>query len=493
MRILVMIALLLPSILRGAGPYFIDSDAANDSADGLTDTTPWKRAPGMSGFAGTYTHANGDVFYFKRGKTWVLAASWGIANSGALGNEDIYRSHPTWGGASAAQAAIDGGGASLAAGTVSATAKHNIKFIDLSFNNQGLTGQDGSSGPTMINFLECTNITFLFTTNAPYCQRFAYFHYDTAGRYAGPYFISNDVSHCGSMLWHASSTAGVIMDGLLITRNHLHDGTSQIGGTSPNGIHGDGLVHGYSVPNDSSDQYHTNAVLSYNLVDGDWRRSYGNDGAMTSFYYFEDWVHGIAHNNIYAPSPVAATMAGSFVNIGGSNPLLWFDWTMANETIINNGTSSASAGILISPDAAGTAWRITIRNCIVDGLQYAISVEQTGGTYDGDYNCFDSNSGQFAWGGSLQSYATWQGAGRDTHSVLGSDPLVVNAASDFHLQSGSPCRDTGTTVASATPDYFGISRPQGSAYDIGAAEYDSGVPPTVTQAPPKLRWQRLRR
>jgi len=493
-RQLIALLLLVLAVCRAdaAAEYFIDSDAANDSANGTSTNTPWKRAPGMVNFAGSYSHANGDIFWFRGGKTWTN--QWTIANSGALGSEDVYRSHRTWPSGTDAQAIFDGGGLFRASGMLNAVTKHNLKFIDLNFINHGQSALDGASSKAAFDFLECTNVTFLFCTNATYCQQLAYFHYDHAGRYQGPYFISNDVSHVASMLWNASAVANVIMDGLLITRNRLHDGASQIGGEGlalDDGVHGDGLVHGYSVPNDSSDQYHTNVVLSYNLVDGDWRKTYGNDGAMTAFYYFESWVHGKSYNNIFAPNPVAANMAGSFCNVGGSNPLLWFDWTIENDTIINDGANSASAGILITPDVSGTTWRVTIRNTIIDGLQYAISVEQTGGTYDGDYNCFRSTSGQFAWGGSLQSYATWQ-ASRDTHSVLGSDPLVVNPTSNFHLQAGSPCRDAGIQRNSSfTDDYDGVTR--GSTWDIGAFEYSAAAPPVTVDTYRALRWRNLRR
>lgn len=57
-------------------------------------------------------------------------------------------------------------------------------------------------------------------------------------------------------------------------------------------------------------------------------------------------------------------------------------------------------------------------------------------------------------------------------NAISSDPLFVSS-SDFHLQSGSPAKDAGTTVALVTKDFDGIERPQNSIYDIGAYEYVS--------------------
>lgn len=57
-------------------------------------------------------------------------------------------------------------------------------------------------------------------------------------------------------------------------------------------------------------------------------------------------------------------------------------------------------------------------------------------------------------------------------NLNGTDPLFVNlAAFNFHLQSGSPARNTGVTISMVTTDIEGTSRPQESIYDIGAYEY----------------------
>ena len=59
----------------------------------------------------------------------------------------------------------------------------------------------------------------------------------------------------------------------------------------------------------------------------------------------------------------------------------------------------------------------------------------------------------------------------DTSPVAG-DPLFVDpAGADFHLRSGSAAIDKGLSLTDVPTDRDGISRPQGSAYDIGAYEY----------------------
>jgi len=82
-------------------------------------------------------------------------------------------------------------------------------------------------------------------------------------------------------------------------------------------------------------------------------------------------------------------------------------------------------------------------------------------------------------GSSTITLAAWQSqTGFDTHSFLSTpEALFVNpSGNDFHLKSGSPAINAGKTLSEVTNDRDGNSRPQGSAYDIGAYEYVSGAP-----------------
>jgi len=77
-------------------------------------------------------------------------------------------------------------------------------------------------------------------------------------------------------------------------------------------------------------------------------------------------------------------------------------------------------------------------------------------------------------GKSIIPLSTWRTYGYDTHSILCTDltALFVNAAAnDYHLKATSPAVNAGTTLVEVTTDLEGISRPQGTAYDIGCYEY----------------------
>ena len=77
-------------------------------------------------------------------------------------------------------------------------------------------------------------------------------------------------------------------------------------------------------------------------------------------------------------------------------------------------------------------------------------------------------------GGTLSQ---WQGhSGADAHSLTSAPQLTA----DGHLSAGSPAVDAGICTGAPVTDYDGDPRPQGAGCDIGADEYDTGVPPGLS-------------
>jgi len=101
-------------------------------------------------------------------------------------------------------------------------------------------------------------------------------------------------------------------------------------------------------------------------------------------------------------------------------------------------------------------------------------------------------SGQFPWRNNIfsgtpclkwksisyASLAALQSAQSDATGNITTVPTFFNSAAfDFHPTSGSSGIDSGITLSFGSPDRDGNARPQGTAWDIGAYEYPSGIVP----------------
>ena len=117
-------------------------------------------------------------------------------------------------------------------------------------------------------------------------------------------------------------------------------------------------------------------------------------------------------------------------------------------------------------------------NCVIDGAQYLVNSDRPN-SGNKLVNCIITNVSNYSTGDYQTNldflyndffnngFATPLGTGN-----ISANPLFVAAQSgDYHLQSGSPCIDAGTSQYAPTTDFEGTSRPQGSGYDIGAYEY----------------------
>lgn len=68
---------------------------------------------------------------------------------------------------------------------------------------------------------------------------------------------------------------------------------------------------------------------------------------------------------------------------------------------------------------------------------------------------------------------------------LTTNPQFVDEANDdFHLKATSPAIDAGVSIPALKYDFDGVSRPQGSGYDIGAYEYAGAKTSATVPGPP---------
>jgi hypothetical protein len=188
--------------------------------------------------------------------------------------------------------------------------------------------------------------------------------------------------------------------------------------------------HGIMVYNGYSGANNTNNVLIGNRI---------HDGAVYADYgsaiYIGDMSTGsqVYNNVIYS-------MNGHGIEVKGANQIIY------NNTVYGGSQN----GIF------GSATNAVLKNNIVYGNATG-QILLNGGTFAANL-CNATDAGcQYA-----------------------GDPSFVDAAAfDFHLQSGSPAKDQGVTLAAVTTDKDGVSRPQGASYDIGAYEVSVASPPAA--------------
>ncbi len=134
--------------------------------------------------------------------------------------------------------------------------------------------------------------------------------------------------------------------------------------------------------------------------------------------------------------------------------------------------------------AADGRWAINIPNNGCTGNQLIANILYSNHSYRGAINIVDGARSGFAsnhnvlegvfstnGGDSILTFTQWKTLGYDANSKVSTPTaLFVNPSSDFHLKSGSPAINIGTTLASVKTDFDGRVRPQGASSDAGAFE-----------------------
>ena len=231
----------------------------------------------------------------------------------------------------------------------------------------------------------------------------------------------------------------------VIRRNHVW-------GNRANGIHmngdlsqgGDGIISGALV---EANVIHDNGAGGGSAINGDGVQgsrfqnnlTYGNHASGISLYQIDGG--GPSTGNVVAHNTILQAADGRWaINItdGATGT------TVLDNILYNAHTFRGS--ITISPDSRSGL--ISDYNVVVDRF----SIDD---------------------GNTRITLAQWRtNTGQDAHSFIAAPTdLFVNAgANDYHLNTSSPARDTGQTIAAVTEDLDGVPRPSGPTSDIGAYE-----------------------
>jgi len=134
---------------------------------------------------------------------------------------------------------------------------------------------------------------------------------------------------------------------------------------------------------------------------------------------------------------------------------------------------------ILSGNSAGTGGGghgCTFNNCTLTGNS---AVNSGGGALNSTVNnsiVYNNNGGNYDSSCTFSYSCTTPAPGGTANTA--SEPLFVNAGTgDLHLQSNSPCINTGTNVyASATNDFDANARIVDNVVDMGAYEFQAAVP-----------------
>jgi hypothetical protein len=216
--------------------------------------------------------------------------------------------------------------------------------------------------------------------------------------------------------------------GILVSGNNSTPGNPQIIGNTitNNSVAAGGNGGGISIT------YFSSPLIQGNLIQGN--SAYNGGGGISSQSYNSPVV---VENVIVSNSSLAGGSGGGLWVSPGSSAQSFTNNTIASNTALDN-----TSGIYTT----GFGQNATFTNNIV-----VAASGQTAVTCNAAYT---SISPVFSHNDSYSvSGQTWSGVCDSTSNPgnISVDPLFVNAASDFHLQTGSPVIDAGSNSAPSLP------------------------------------------
>ena len=506
---IILFIILFYSSTAYAATYYIDYNSGLDSNNGTSTATPWKRSPGMVGFSGSYSHTAGDIFVFKGGVTWPVASlPLYIGYSGATENPDIYMGGQQCGfiGSAAAvkcngttpcgsnASASCNGGAAWGSGypvfdggavdgmmvikdnaqTRSYLIFDGIKIVNVGYidgSGQGISFYGGGTSLETKNCYLDTNGVNAWSYTVP----------STGMTPRAIYFHDNAVINSGRTNFDGGTNDNNIVNDVKFY-NNLFMGT---GSYTPGGYHCDGIMVGganavtYGI---------TNLLIYNNKFYGLWKSAttaaiYLNGSA--GYYSINgakiyNNIISFEQNTNFTYSPASIVVAAS--NQGYQNNI-----EIYNNTISQDAYANASVTSCIS---VGSADNVTIKNNILSGCDNAIMITPSasvGANFAIDYNLYHTyGGGHLIYDQRTSDRCNTLAACQVTpfyqeaHGVVG-DPKYVAipdgtfGSGNWQLQSSSAAIGKGANLYSIfTTDKLGITRPEGTAWDIGAYEYNGG-------------------
>jgi len=454
--------------------YYIDYETGLDSNDGLSESTPWKRSPGMAGFSGSYSHSAGDIFYFKRGVTWPSDCfQFNIQYSGSQENYDEYTSSSVYAklGCENILPKFDGGGTANSTYWINGgySGREYVKISYLRFQN---LGTETVPAPNRLLFFQRPYEIYIHHCEfKPYGAHAIVLNVDnaTSPNVGKIYIYNNDFEASSNFIEFGNNGTGDYPgDGLYIYNNNFHDSKP----ANRNGDHCDG-IHLFPNP-----YFLINVEIHHNKFYGDM----GGSDAETSGQGLINCAYGvdgikIYNNLIYFDNPSLLKDYYNFnymIGVRYSKNIYIYN----NTVVADANTDTTISGAMSCIELNHCTGTIEIKNNILSGAKMCINDQSQTAPFICDYNLLhldDDMSGWISWNNGT-TFAEWQASGHDVH---GSE---VSSFSEFHfvddvppfdlrLKSDSPAINTGTDLSSVFNDDFSNRLRPSNNWDIGAYEY----------------------
>ncbi len=461
------------SVNAFAATYYIDWNAANNSANGTSKSTPWKTHPYM-GYspAPSYNHAAGDQFIFKGGVTWPVAAFPLTITSGGSSDSvrDYYGVDQTWYTGGSWSRPIFSCSDQLCSAAGSQIWLDNTNAYYITFDNIESTG-------ILINLATQDYPYAIYIGESDYITvKNMYFHgwTHTADCNVDPYHDFYVVSTGTSNKMHNiveyntvdGSASGGDIGGFvyyvpIVRFNTVHDLTNGIlcgcEDIHDNVIYNIGLVTPYcgSHPNGIECLYSGGAHIYNNVIyDIDAMPLFPCPGDGGTDYIYNNVIYGMLGSSFPITIDTNCTGASGSTSYYYNNTL---ECGVDRLCVRINGRDLPGLGTLVFTN-----------NHFIN----------TDGTTN-DLVCYNNSSAGHC-SVSSDPVASFSNTYRLVQTTAQATAQGYTAANNYApTDSGDSTVNAGTTIAYFNTDILGVSRPQGASWDIGAYEYGEGGPTRI--------------
>ena len=197
---------------------------------------------------------------------------------------------------------------------------------------------------------------------------------------------------------------------------------------------------------------------------------------------YQIWANNLIYNGTGAGIGISSNNTLVYNNIvyNCGNHGIAFDGAQNAQVYNNDVNNFAFSGIYFNSNSINA----TVKNNIVTNCVSCIMVfdvdSRTG--FVSDYNDLVLSTHIGYWGSFYDTLADWRTATSGDANSINADPLFAGTPTtdpnDYKILTASPCKDTAVTIADFSVDYFGTTRPQGSAWDMGIHEFVQSSPST---------------